>query len=245
MTVGERIKALREEKNITQTELAEALDTTKQNIYKYENNIITNIPSDKIEAIASFFGVSPAYIMGWENQTWVMGPDGPMPGWVANMRLENDIEQSKRIKEELKNLVFLPLFPVKSVSIFIESELKDIAQHNIVSFIPYILPEGEKKEDLIFVRVDDDKMHPLLSKGDIALVKMNVTAVEDSLVLVSAASRNGFIARIRYALDYDEYCFSNSYEYPSHKVYRSDNDYRAYKTIGVITEIRHFIKKED
>lgn len=68
MTIGERIKLLRDEKKISQTELAEILNTTKQNIYKYENGIITNIPSDKIEKIARFFNVSPSYLMGWEEE---------------------------------------------------------------------------------------------------------------------------------------------------------------------------------
>ena len=68
MTIGERIKSLRESKRITQTELAEKLGTTKQNIYKYENGIITNIPSDKIELMAKCFEVSPGYIMGWEDE---------------------------------------------------------------------------------------------------------------------------------------------------------------------------------
>lgn len=36
-------------------------------MYKYENNIITNVPSDKIEAIASFLHIAPSDIMGWEN----------------------------------------------------------------------------------------------------------------------------------------------------------------------------------
>lgn len=66
MTIGERIKHLRLKKGITQTELADVLKTTKQNIYKYENGIITNIPSDKIEEIARYFQVSPTYLMGWE-----------------------------------------------------------------------------------------------------------------------------------------------------------------------------------
>ena len=66
MTIGERIKHLRLKKGITQTELADVLKTTKQNIYKYENGIITNIPSDKIEEIARYFQVSPSYLMGWE-----------------------------------------------------------------------------------------------------------------------------------------------------------------------------------
>ena len=71
MTVGERIKQIREEKRISQTELAEAIHTTKQNIYKYENNIISNIPSDKIEAIAKYLSISRAYLMGWENDNGI------------------------------------------------------------------------------------------------------------------------------------------------------------------------------
>lgn len=67
MTRGQRIKQLREENGMTQTEVAMAIRTTKQNIYKYETGIITNIPSDKIEAIANLFSVSPAYLMGWED----------------------------------------------------------------------------------------------------------------------------------------------------------------------------------
>ena len=66
MTKGERIKYLRETKGMTQTELADIIGSTKQNIYKYETGIITNIPSDKIEVMANIFGVSPGYIMGWE-----------------------------------------------------------------------------------------------------------------------------------------------------------------------------------
>lgn len=66
MTIGERIKLLRESKGMTQPELAEKIGTTKQNIYKYETGIVTNIPSDKIELIANLFEVSPCYIMGWE-----------------------------------------------------------------------------------------------------------------------------------------------------------------------------------
>lgn len=66
MTVGERIKFLREKLNISQVDFADKINVSKQTLYKYENNIITNIPSDKIEAIADISNVSPAYIMGWD-----------------------------------------------------------------------------------------------------------------------------------------------------------------------------------
>lgn len=65
MTKGERIKIEREKAGLTQVEFAERIGVAKQNLYKYENDIITNIPSDKIENIANVLGVSPAYIMGW------------------------------------------------------------------------------------------------------------------------------------------------------------------------------------
>lgn len=66
MTVGERIKLARETKNLSQTDLANACKISKQTLYKYENNIITNIPSDKIEVIANYLSISPAYLMGWK-----------------------------------------------------------------------------------------------------------------------------------------------------------------------------------
>lgn len=66
MTIGDRIKKSREENKMTQEELAKYISSTKQTIYKYENNIITNIPSDKVESIAKALGISPSYLMGWE-----------------------------------------------------------------------------------------------------------------------------------------------------------------------------------
>ena len=66
MDKGQRIKQLRKLKKISQADLAEMLGTSKQNVYKYESGIITNIPSDKIELMAQIFNVSPCYIMGWD-----------------------------------------------------------------------------------------------------------------------------------------------------------------------------------
>ena len=66
MTIGNRIKNLRVQRNLSQSELAEMIGTIKQTIYKYETGIITNIPTDKITQLAKIFKVSPAYLMGWD-----------------------------------------------------------------------------------------------------------------------------------------------------------------------------------
>ena len=67
MTVGERLKQLREQLGMSQVDFATKINVSKQTLYKYENTIITNIPSDKIESAARICNVSPAYIMGWGN----------------------------------------------------------------------------------------------------------------------------------------------------------------------------------
>lgn len=65
MTKGQRIQTARKNVNLSQTEFATQIGVSKQTLYKYENDIITNIPSDKIELIAKFAKVTPEYIMGW------------------------------------------------------------------------------------------------------------------------------------------------------------------------------------
>ena len=68
MDIGTRIKQLREQKGISQSDLARMVGITKQSLYKYENAIITNIPSSKIESLASKLDTTPAYLMGWVDE---------------------------------------------------------------------------------------------------------------------------------------------------------------------------------
>ena len=76
MTTGKRIKELREKRGMSQVDLADKISVSKQTLYKYENDIITNIPSDKIESIAKVFNISPAYLMGWQSDDDSSDSDG-------------------------------------------------------------------------------------------------------------------------------------------------------------------------
>ena len=68
MTIGQRIKMVRENKNMTLEEVAKKCNTTKQTIFKYENEIVTNIPYEKILLLAKALGITPAYLMGWDEK---------------------------------------------------------------------------------------------------------------------------------------------------------------------------------
>lgn len=65
-TPGERLAALRKERGCTQGDLAELLNTTKATISRYESNLI-DIPRTKIQKLAEYFMVTPAFLMGWTN----------------------------------------------------------------------------------------------------------------------------------------------------------------------------------
>ena len=62
-TMGNRIKALRVDANLTQEELAQMLGMQKAAVNKYELGRVENIKRSTIERLAKIFHVSPAYIL--------------------------------------------------------------------------------------------------------------------------------------------------------------------------------------
>ena len=77
MTKGQRLKQLREEKGLSQTEVAKKIGVKKQTLYKYEHDLVTNIPSDKIEALAREYDIDERYIMGWDSVTYMSNRSYP------------------------------------------------------------------------------------------------------------------------------------------------------------------------
>lgn len=68
MTIGERIKKVREEKNISVDKLAELIGKNRATIYRYESNEIEKLPTSVLEPLCKALGTTPAYIMGWTQE---------------------------------------------------------------------------------------------------------------------------------------------------------------------------------
>lgn len=67
MNVGERIKRRREELKMSADDLGELVGKNRATIYRYEKNEIENMPYSIIEKLAKVLRVSPAYLMGWDD----------------------------------------------------------------------------------------------------------------------------------------------------------------------------------
>jgi transcriptional regulator with XRE-family HTH domain len=52
--------------NLTLEEVATRLGISKPTLQRYESGVISNIPHDKIEAMATIFGITPSQLMGWD-----------------------------------------------------------------------------------------------------------------------------------------------------------------------------------
>ena len=63
MTIAEKIKTLRKQAKLTQTELGEMLGVQKNAVSKWECGRVTDIPAGKIKAMAQIFQVPPSYLI--------------------------------------------------------------------------------------------------------------------------------------------------------------------------------------
>ena len=78
MTMGERIRSLRKEHRMSMEELGKYLGVGKSAILKYEKGEVENLPRSTIEKLAILFGVSPSYIMcfdEWEKNSQVLSDE--------------------------------------------------------------------------------------------------------------------------------------------------------------------------
>ena len=61
-----RLKELRKEKGLTQTDLAELLEVTKLTIHNWENGVFS-IKSDRLKKLCEIFDVDVPYLLGYNN----------------------------------------------------------------------------------------------------------------------------------------------------------------------------------
>lgn len=66
MTIGQKIKELRNQLNMSVDDLAAKLGKNRATIYRYERGDIENLPLDVLEPLANALETTPGYLMGWE-----------------------------------------------------------------------------------------------------------------------------------------------------------------------------------
>ena len=89
--LAKNIRELRKEKGMTLEELAEKVGTSRQTIHRYENGMISNIPSEKIVLLASALNTTPSTLMGWESNRTVFGYKNILPITIKRLPVLGEI----------------------------------------------------------------------------------------------------------------------------------------------------------
>ncbi len=147
-TIGDRIKEKRLLNNVTQEELGKKAGVSKVTIHKYETNVITNIPSDRIESIARALETTPAYLMGWENKV--------------------DNESFEFV--DLSNSVNIPVVGTIPAGFAME------AVENILGYIDVPADWTKGGKEYVGLKVSGDSMYPLFLDGDTVVIQLQNTA---------------------------------------------------------------------
>lgn len=179
ITIGQRIREERCKQNMPLTELASRVGITKQSLYKYEIGIITNIPLSNIEKISTVLGLSPAYLMGWN--------ENPSPSKFDNLPEPNITE----------NYTTFPV--IGEVAAGYECVAAEDWAGELID-IPNEYLVGRNKSDFFVLKVKGDSMYPQYQHGDkVLILKQSTMDYSGQIGVVIYGDDMGTLKKIEYA----------------------------------------------
>ncbi len=160
-----RLKQLRQSRNITQDELGRILGVQKAAVCKYETGRVP-LPSSVLVKLSEVFGTTADYILGNDDvKTWFK--DG--------VEADNDTSNSY---DERCNYAMVPLLGT------VHAGLPIFADENIAEYLPVNSPKSDAKE-YFFMQVEGDCMTPdHIIEGSLVLVKKGQVQTNNRICVV-------------------------------------------------------------
>ena len=159
MDMHEKIKYHREKLGLTLEELGKRVGVGKSTVRKWETGMIANMRRDKIEKVAIALNISPAYLMGWEDNPTLPPYDNIRQIQKQTLPVLGSVAAGKPILMEEQREVYVET-PIKADFILIvKGDSMTGARIN----------DG----DIVFIR-----QQPIVENGEIAVV-----AIDDEATL--------------------------------------------------------------
>lgn len=170
MNFGDRINKIRVEKGMTQDELAKAVGyKTRSAIAKIESGE-RDAPQTVIVALAKALGVTPSYLMGWEDEPAPQKPNGRL------------LDQS--------HIYMIPVYETVSAG------FGAYADDHITGYEPVYLSSEREARETIAITVKGDSMYPKIEEGDLVVVhQQDYFENGDIVVAVVVGDGEGFVKR--------------------------------------------------
>lgn len=159
--IGDRIHQEMKLKKLSYGDLSEATGIYKSALQRYVSGSTAKIPMNRLELIAQALSVSPEYLMGWSQSKTGVNVDPFMRGFNTD---DNGNE----------------LIPVLGE---VRAGYPAFAEQDILGY-EYITAEMASLGDYFGLRIKGDNMEPVMSQGDIVIVKEQTTIESGQIAIV-------------------------------------------------------------
>ncbi|MBC5675615.1 helix-turn-helix domain-containing protein [Blautia sp. NSJ-34] len=168
MDMGEKIKFLRLDRNMTLEELGNKVGVGKSTVRKWETGMIANMKRDKILKVAEALDTSPAYLMGWDN----------------NVRpIENGTKEKKRgVTINVLGRVAAGI-PIEAIEDIIDTE--------------EISEEMASTGEYFGLKIHGNSMEPRIMDSDVVIVKRQDDAESGDIIIATINGDEATCKRLR------------------------------------------------
>ncbi len=142
--MGDRIKYLREKSNMTQEELGAIIGVQKSAIRKYEKGEVENIKRSSIKKMADTFGVSPSYLMAWDDEP-MPASEEQLNSWDEKYNTNGKLADEVALLEQIKK--YYGESAVQLLHLF--NSLNENGKHKAIENLEDLnsIPKYQVKED--------------------------------------------------------------------------------------------------
>lgn len=168
MDMGEKIKTLRLERDMTLEELGNKVGVGKSTVRKWETGMIANMKRDKILKIAEALNTSPAYLMGWDNNV---------------LPIENGTKEKKKgVTINVLGRVAAGI-PIEAIEDIIDTE--------------EISEEMASTGEYFGLKIHGNSMEPRIMDGDVVIVKRQDDAESGDIIIATINGDEATCKRLR------------------------------------------------
>lgn len=173
--IGERIKEVRKEKDMTLEDVAKRIGVAKSTIQRYEAGLISSPKQPVLAAMAKAFNVKEEWLFGMSN--------------------EKELEVIASYDDGM-----IPIPVLGEVS----AGMGKYANDNITGYIFEEKESITDDCEYVYLRVSGDSMYPEFKEGDLVFVKCQSSVESGSYAVVMVDSELGMVKKVVYGDDYVE-----------------------------------------
>ena len=206
--MGNIIKRLRIENNMTLEQLEDKVGVGKSTVRKWENGMIANMRRDKIAKIADVFNVSPSYLIGWDNNV------GPITNGTKHKAPGVTINVLGRVAAGV---------PIEAIEDIIGTE--------------EISAELASTGDFFGLQIHGDSMEPRMYEGDVVIVRQQDDAESGEVIIAMVNGDEATCKRLK-KYDGGIMLLSNNPRYEPIVFTNEEIEEKPVRIIGKVVELR-------